>query len=169
MKSGNIVDLKFNPIEDRVMVDRAPAVWNGPHVGKRIAEAFATLAAMPVAGLSRKTGLWPAYPYEFEDILAQQEAEERAPRPGRRPAVSIEQISRMDTALCWPAHYLAKDPAVMRCVNGLARERARGGDSTSAARRWHRFVADARVLQRMHDDGCDTIARGLIRDRVRVF
>lgn len=157
--------LKFNALEDGAMDDRPPSIWNGPHVGKRIADAFETLNAMPTR-LTRKSGLWPAYPYEFEDLLAQQEAEQRSPTP-RRLSPTLEQITRMEAALCWPAHYLAKGPIHMQAVNALARERARGGNSSTLATR--RRGSIARTWQQLHDDGCLHIARGLIRDRVRVF
>ena len=165
MTRDSLADLKFNALEDGALDDRPPAVWNGPHVGRRIADAFETLASTPNR-LARKSGLWPAYPYEFEDLLAQQEAEQLSPRP-RRLAPTLEQITRMEAALCWPAHYLAKRLPEMRAVNALARERARGGDSSTLSRR--RRYHTAREWQQLHDDGCDLIARGLIRDRVRVF
>jgi hypothetical protein len=168
----SLADLKFNPLEDGELDDRPPAVWNGPHVGRRIADAFEALASIP-SHMARKSGLWPAYPYEFEDLLAQQEAEQRTPT-SRRMQPTLEQITRMEAALCWPAHYLAKEPPLsMVAVNALARERARGGDaSTLTRRRALPFIggtSTARQWQILHDDGCDVIARGLIRDRVRVF
>jgi len=162
---ANDADLKFNALEDGELDDRPPSVWNGPHVGRRIADAFVILNAIP-GRMTRKSGLWPSYPYEFEDLLAQQEAEQRSPTP-RRLAPTIEQITRMEAALCWPAHYLGTRPIHMRAVNTLARERARGGDSTTLATR--RRGSTARTWQQLHDAGCDLIARALIRDRVRVF
>jgi len=162
-----IEPLKFNALEDGPMPDdRPPSVWHGPHVGRRIADAFVTLGAMP-ASRNRKSGLWPAYPYEFEDLLAQQEAEQRSPGP-RRISPTIEQITRMEAALCWPAHYLGSRFPNMLAVNTLARERARGGNSTTIAGQ-RRSPYDARTWQRLHDEGCDVIARSLIRERVRVF
>jgi hypothetical protein len=163
--TDSLADLKFNALEDGALDDRPPSVWNGPHVGHRIADAFGTLASVPNPQC-RQWGLWPAYPYEFEDLLAQQEAEQLSPRP-RRLAPTLEQITRMEAALCWPAHYLARQFSRMSAVNALARERARGGDSSTLARR--RRFHTAREWQQLHDDGCDVIARGLIRDRIRVF
>jgi len=159
--------LKYNPIEDGELDDRPPAVWNGPHVGKRIADAFETLAAIPMRqfGSGASRGLWPAYPYEFEDLIAQQEAERITPRPPRL-APTIEMITRMEMALCWPARYLHDRAELMRAVNLLARERSRGGDTSNLERR---SGLDRNTWLQRHGSGCDRIARGLIRDRVMVF
>jgi hypothetical protein len=160
------MNLKYNPLEDGAIDDRPPAVWNGPHVGKRIADAFETLAAVPSRQVGGNSGLWPAYPYEFEDLISQQEAERTTPNPLRRMVPTLEQITRMEMALCWPARYLHHWPDLMRAVNLLAQERSRGGDTSNLERR---YGLDRNTWLQRHGAGCDRIARGLIRDRVMVF
>ncbi|BAR61267.1 hypothetical protein ACVIWV_006008 [Bradyrhizobium diazoefficiens] len=43
--------MKFNPLEDVVMADEAPSIWDGPHVGKRLSEAMQTLRLLPMPGV----------------------------------------------------------------------------------------------------------------------
>ncbi|MCP3478004.1 hypothetical protein NLM33_49010 (plasmid) [Bradyrhizobium sp. CCGUVB1N3] len=43
--------MKFNPLEDMVMDDEAPSIWDGPHVGKRLSEAMQTLRLLPMPGV----------------------------------------------------------------------------------------------------------------------
>ncbi len=95
--------LKFNPLEDVVMEDIAPTTWIGPHVGKRLAEAMKTLRALPMRRIGGLGGAWPAYSYEFEDLLAQQAQGEleKTQRQQNRTRVlpSYADVSRMEVAI----------------------------------------------------------------------
>jgi hypothetical protein len=165
-------DLKFNPLEDVVMEDIAPPTWNGPHAGKRIAEAFATLIQLPTTGLRSASGYWPAYSYEWEDLLAQQEqAEEEKTRERHqqnrsRVSPDIQQVSRMERALYWPVRYLWDAPTLTRAVNAVSFARAIDRDIGWVAKR---HGGNAEVWQQRHWKGCEFIARGLIADKVAVF
>ena len=55
-----------------LVLDELPARWDGPHVGRRLMEAMVTLRALPMGGAVGYKAAWPAYAYEFEDLLAQQ-------------------------------------------------------------------------------------------------
>ena len=165
-------ELKFNPLEDLVMEDIAPATWSGPHVGRRIVDAFVTLMELPTGGARHASGFWPAYSYEWEDLLAQQEqAEEEKARTRHaknrsRLAPAIEQISRMERALYWPASYLWDAPTLMRAVNGASFARAIDRDVEWIARKKGGHPDDWQLCCWR---GCDFIARGLINDKVGVF
>ena len=164
-------DLKFNPLEDVVMDDIAPATWNGPHAGKRIAEAFATLMLLPATG-TRPAGCWPAYSYDWQDLLAQQEqaeeekSRERNAQNRARLSPDLEQVSRMERALYWPMRYLWDAPTLMRAVNACSLARALDREIAWVAKR---HGGDAEDWQLRHWKGCDFIARGLISERVAVF
>jgi hypothetical protein len=56
-----------SPLE---LLDDVPSTWNGPHVGRRLCEAMVTLKDLPM-GRGTATSAWPAYCYEWEDLLAQ--------------------------------------------------------------------------------------------------
>lgn len=60
--------------EDRVpmeLLNVAPPLWTGPHVGRRLTEAMQTLRELPM-GNGGGSSCWPSYCYEWEDLLAQQ-------------------------------------------------------------------------------------------------
>jgi hypothetical protein len=165
-------DLKFNPLEDAVMDDIVPVIWNGPHVGTRVAEAFETLMRLPRGGARPSWGYWPAYRYEWEDMLAQlEQAEEEQARARRiqnrsRTSPDIKQVSRMERALYWPMHYLHHAPMLMRAVNAVAFAHALDRDVVWVARK---RGGDPDLWQRKNWYGCELIARGLVRDKVGVF
>jgi hypothetical protein len=99
--------------EDRVqleLLDETPATWTGPHVGLRLTEAMRTLATLPMGGGSGSS-TWPAYCYEWDDLLAQQaqgELERTQALQNRiRLLPSSREVQRMEAAICWPAEYLA--------------------------------------------------------------
>src|SRR6516165_8085278 len=55
------------------LIDETPPRWDGPHVGRRLMEAMRTLRMLPMPGVTGYRPAWPAYAYEFEDLLAQHE------------------------------------------------------------------------------------------------
>jgi hypothetical protein len=163
-------DLKFNPLDG--IATAPPATWNGAHVGVQLAEAFRTLAAMPACRASA-SGFWPAYTHDWQDLLAQQEAEAddkaraNAQANRIRIAPSIEAVSRMETAIYWPARYLApQSPDMARAVNAVACAIAFERDASWVARR---YGGNVRQWQRDYVDGCIVIAVKLVRDCVAVF
>lgn len=162
--------LKFNPLEDAVMEDIAPTVWDGPHVGKRLAEAMRTLRMLPMhapAGFGRS---WPAYGYEFEDLLAQQEQGEleKTQRMQNRSRLlpSYSDVTRMETAIVWPARYLACADHLVRAVNAVALAHSLERDAGWVAAKRGGYGDTWRAN---HDRGCDIIAGGLRAEMVPVF
>jgi hypothetical protein len=87
-----------------------PERWDGPHVGKRLAEGLRTLALMPLPRGQRPFGShWPAYAHDWADLLAQQEADAEQKQRDQREAnrtrvrpLSVE-IAHMEQAIYWPA------------------------------------------------------------------
>jgi len=165
-------EIKFNPLEDGHMVEVLPTRWHGAHVATRIADAFATLHHLP--GYQRRSGLgyWPSYAYSWEDMLAQlEQAVEEQAREQRmqnrvRVTPDIAAISRMECALYWPMHYLAKQPLLVRAVNAMCFTLAIGRDVVWLARK---RGGEPDLWQRKHWAGCALIASGLTRDKVGVF
>jgi hypothetical protein len=164
--------IRFNPLEDAVMVEVLPSAWNGPHVSVRIADAFNTLSRLPSASRRTALGFWPAYEYSWQDTLAQleqaaeEQARERRIRNRVRITPDIAEVSRMERAIYWPAHYLGGMPMLARAVNSMAFAHAIGRDVTWLARK---RGGDPNLWQRSHWAGCALIARGLGRDKVGVF
>jgi len=92
--------------------DVIPDAWDGPHAGRRLVDAFATLRSLPVRRVGTRSGFWPDYLYEWADLLAQQESgvidtefEERRRRLQQYKPSTVE-ISRMEGAIRWPAKYV---------------------------------------------------------------
>jgi hypothetical protein len=142
-------------------------------VGVRLIEGLRVLSRMPPVRGPRPFGnSWPAHAYEWEDLLAQQQADEEQKRQEQRAQnyVRIQptaaEITRMEQAIAWPGHYLLGHPQLLRTVSVVAICRARHRDIRHAARRL-RLPFDL-VCER-NRDGLDMIAAGLRREGVRVF
>ena len=83
----------------------------------------------------------------------------------RIPPTAIE-VGNMETAIVWPARYLAARPLIVCVVHQVAAGRARGVEMEAIARRTRRRAATVRAMNRA---GLDLIADGLRRDGVAVF
>ncbi|MCA1524328.1 hypothetical protein [Bradyrhizobium yuanmingense] len=162
--------LKFNPLEDAVMEDIAPSVWSGPHVGRRLAEAMRTLRLIPMRTVAGYGAAWPAYSYEFEDLIAQHEQGEleKTMRMQNRTRLlpSFADVTRMETAICWPARYLIGQMHLLRAVNCVALAHSLERDAGWVAVKRGGYADTWRAN---HDRGCDVIADGLRGEFVPVF
>ncbi|KRQ99255.1 hypothetical protein [Bradyrhizobium valentinum] len=163
-------DIKFNPLEDAVMEDIAPSTWNGPHVGKRLAEAMRTLRTLPVGAGGGSGNAWPPYCYEFDDLVAQKEQGEleQTQKIQNRVRVmpSLSDVSRMEIAIFWPAQFLGHRPELMTAVNAVALAHSMERDAGWVTRKRGGYADTWRAR---HDAGCVVIADGLHFDRVPVF
>ena len=164
-KKLEVVDnIRWNPLEghcDEVV----PFKWDASHVGVRLADAFETLAAMPGNRGPRAFGSgWPAYAHEFEDLVARAALEQKSKQFTRR-RVSLLEATRMERALCWPAHYIRLE---MYCeaVNRVSMAHAFGRDCRDVAAK---HGLEATTWLRRFEQGCEWIANGLNKDRVTVF
>jgi hypothetical protein len=168
---------KWNPLESiGAAPEWIPPLWDGPHAGLRLIEAFKILARMPARrGPIFKSGYWPSAPMEWIDIVAKEheypndldQAREAALQWSRtRNRCSAEEVGRMEAAIAWPARYLNHRPLVMRVVQSVAQLRSIGHESDKIARRLHKPAATVRRTNRA---GLDAIAAGLRRDGVAVF
>jgi hypothetical protein len=72
----------------------------------------------------------------------------------------------METAIVWPARYLAHVPQLLRTVQVVALSRARDRDIAHAARK---LGLPGRLARRWNGEGLSLIAAGLRRDAVAVF
>lgn len=163
--------LKFNPLEDWAMDDIAPSTWDGPHVGRRLMEAMRILRMLPADVMRGYSAAWPAYGYEFEDLLAQQEQGEleRTQRIQNRTRIlpSYQDVTRMEQAICWPAQFLRENAEYLRrAVNAVALAHSLDRDAGWVAAK-HGGYADTWRFN--HDRGCDIIASGLRRELAPVF
>lgn len=115
---------------------------------------------------------WPNYLHDWEDALAQQDADaqrleeiERAKNRVRIQPTAVE-ISVMEIAIAWPARYLARYPHMARTVGHVALGRSMERDIEVIAKRLRLTPYLARQWNRC---GLDLIASGLRHDRVGVF
>jgi hypothetical protein len=83
-----------------------------------------------------------------------------------KPRPSSIEITRMETAIVWPARYLGHAPQLLRTVQAVAVARARDHDTAHAARK---LGLPGRLARRWNCEGLDLIAAGLRRDAVAVF
>jgi hypothetical protein len=148
-----------------------PSVWSGPHVALRLTEGFTTLRLLPMRDKTGARSAWPAYLHEFEDLLAQQEQGEleRTMQQQNRTRVSpsVQEIARMEQVTYWPTRYLwALHPQLCEAVNAVTLAHALGLDAGWVTRKRGGYADTWRAR---HDQGCEIIAAGLIRDRVSVF
>ena len=154
----------FDPLDD------APAAWSGPHVGRRLTEAMRTLRALPIPTGIGYRAAWPAYAYEFEDLLAQHEQGEleRTQQQQNRTRLlpSYTEVSRMEIAICWPAQFLARSTHLVCAVNAVALAHSLDRDAgwVAASRGGY-----ADTWRERHDQGCEIIAAGLRGGLVPVF
>lgn len=168
--------------EGMALEDYVPPVWDGPHVGKRLIEAWGVLRRVPWQyGPAGCATAWPAYAYEFGDLNAQEGADlddkdrKRQDRNRVRALPSAAEITHMETAIGWAARYLAPiDQAerrgaalsVARCVGMVAMWRSAERESEWIARKLRLHPS---TLRRRNRRGLDLIAIGLRCDGVTVF
>jgi hypothetical protein len=111
-------------------------------------------------------------PYDWADLLAQQEADaeqkqldqREANRTRLRPS-SIE-IAHMEQSIRWPLIYLREIPQLVRTVQAVAVARSRDRNMEDAARR---LQLPGRLVRRWNGEGLSMIAIGLRHDRTRIF
>ena len=62
---------EWHPLDHTPVPDYHPPQWDGPHVGKRLAEALRTLGHMPINGYPAGfTNSWPPILHEYSDRAA---------------------------------------------------------------------------------------------------
>ena len=148
-----------------------PPIWNGPHVAMRLTEGFATFRAMPLGDKGGAASAWPAYMYEWEDLIAQQaqgELEHTMKIQNRtRVSPSMREITRAIEVCYWPMKYLsAKYPQLCEAVNAVALAYSLDRDAGWVTRKRGGY---ADTWRERHDRGCELIAYGLVKDRASVF
>jgi hypothetical protein len=165
---------EWHPLDHKPAPEYIPPCWIGPHVGVRLVEGFRVLQRLQMNGHPRAFGNgWPAYQREFTDLV--QYADDEEWKADRRAEVrhswahvvpsSIE-IELMERVIVWPARYLAGTPQLLRTVGVGVVMKARHRSLRAVARRLN---TPGRLCRRWFHEGLDLIARGLIRDEVRVF
>ena len=165
-------DLTIEPFDPLDVVDELPPVWNGPHVGLRLVEGFETLRALPLGDhAGSAASAWPAYTYEWEDLLAQHKQGElertMAAQNRTRLSPSMRDITRAIEACYWPTRFLyGVQPQLCEAVNAVAFAHALGFDADWVTRKRGGYADTWRAR---HDHGCEIIADGLTAARVTVF
>jgi hypothetical protein len=165
---------EWSPLDGTAPPPYVPPNWDGVHTGVRLIEAFQILARVVMTrGPQGYGSAWPSFAREFEDVAQyaddpawKQEQREELHWRWRRVIPSAHEIMIMETAIRWPAIYLAAVPQLLRTVQCAALVRSRGRSLHFAARR---LKLPPRVCRRWNRDGLDRIAAGLRRDRVAVF
>ncbi|MBR0900985.1 hypothetical protein JQ616_39020 [Bradyrhizobium tropiciagri] len=164
----NLCAVQFDPLFE---VPELPPNWNGPHVGTRITEGFATLRLMPGGVCMGLRSAWPQYAYEFSDLIAQQEQGEleRTMAIQNRTLItpSAREVEHALNATYWPVKYLhVVKPELCKSVNAVALAHALERDAAWVARVRGGY---ADTWRERHDRGCEIIAVGLAADRLPVF
>jgi hypothetical protein len=171
---AKLVEPEWHPLDGNGSApEYIPPEWDGPHVGLRLCDAFKTLTMMPDRGASirSKSGFWPEYYYEWEDLLAQKTADvatqedDASDRNRTRVRPSAQEISRMEMAISWPGRYVT-DPETARIVQRVALARSRDLDMSHVARKMRVGAEHVRVGNGL---GLAAIAFGLRHNGVHVF
>jgi hypothetical protein len=156
--------MELDPLDD------APAVWSGPHVSRRLTEAMRTLRMVTIPGVSGYRPGWPAYSYEWDDLVAQhkQGELERTQQLQNRTRLlpSLVEVSRMEIVIVWPAQFLARSLSIVVAVNAVAFAHALDRDSGWVAAKRGGYPD---TWRQRHDQGCEIIASRLREGRVPVF
>jgi hypothetical protein len=152
------------------LLDDAPSMWSGPHVGRRLTEAMRTLRLLPVPTIAGFRPAWPAYSYEWDDLVAQEQQGEleRTQQLQNRTKLlpSLVEITRMEIVIVWPAEFLARSLHIVVAVNAVALAHALDRDSGWVAARRGGY---ADTWRQRHDQGCEIIAGRLREELVPVF
>jgi hypothetical protein len=162
-----LITERIEPLE---ILDELPVRWDGPHVGRRLMEAMQTLRLMPMGGAIGYRPAWPAYAYEFDDLIAQHEQGElertQAIQNRTRTMPTLRAITAMERALIWPASYLARSPRIAQATNCVALAHALDRDVGWVAAKRGGY---ADMWRQRHDRGCEIIASRLREKRVSIF
>jgi hypothetical protein len=101
----------WHPLSILPAPNYVPAQWDGPHVGRRLSEAFRTLSLMPIG--TRPPAFhsaWPGCAQEEIDYFAARVDGDAAAIEADRNRVKLVpteiEIQHMEAAIVWPAHYL---------------------------------------------------------------
>ena len=155
-----------HPFRQELEAKYVPDNWTDAHVMARMIEAAKVCRAMPMQNISpaEGAGFWPRYPYEWEDLLAQEENVDLDPLPERyRP--SAEEISKMNEAIGWPLKYLFELPHYAKAATSFAMGKACGMAERRIAKRegMSRHTLRSRAML-----SYGRIAAGLNKDQVTV-
>ena len=161
--------LQFAPLSDFNLLDEdhPPPKWCGDWVSRRWVEGLKTLRLIPLKAAPRGfDNAWPAYAYEWEDLIAQQEHGELEPTQHGQNRVRLQPSYRQETmceaVISWPL-YLAHLEPVLLAFNRVGWAYACERDATFVASR-HGGCALARYTK-----GCALVSDRLRVDRVPVF
>jgi hypothetical protein len=170
--SDEVLD-DWHPLSGLPAPEYIPPEWDGPHVGKRLAEALRTLSRTSIRNGSPSAfgNSWPEYQIEWTDQLArlegdqEQQAQDAAAKNWTRVIPTSIEIAQMETAIVWPGRYLCELPQLLRVVGAVAQGKAHHRPLAWVA---GRLNFPGRHIRRWNNEGLDLIAEGLIRDSVAV-
>jgi hypothetical protein len=135
--------------------------WDGPHFGKRLAEALRTLRHMPMNGYPAGfTNSWPVILHEYSDRAGCEDdpvwkAERAAESNWTRPRPSLDR----DRA----------DGNGDRLAGALPGSRPAAVSHGEGCGAWRKLGLPGRLARRWNREGLDLIAAGPRRDAVAVF
>ena len=150
--------------------DHTPLKWCGDWVSRRWIDGLKTLRLIPLKGAPRGFGnAWPAYAYEWEDLIAQQEQGElettQHEQNRLRLQPSYRQVTMCEAVISWPL-YLADLEPVLLAFNRVGWAYACERDATFVASR-HGGCAETHLAR--YTKGFALVADRLRVDRVPVF
>lgn len=155
-----------HPFRMELEAKHIPSKWTDTYVLDRMIEAARVCRALPMRNLfpDEGAGFWPRYPYEWKDLLAQEENVDLDPLPARyRP--SAEEISKMNEAIAWPLRYLFERPQHARAATSYSMGKACGIAEQRIAKRegMSRYTLRSRAMVSF-----GLIADGLNKDQVTI-
>ncbi len=159
---------QWHPLDGVPAPEYVPPQWDGVHVGLRMIEGFKVLNRMPMGMRGgRLSGYWPEYWPDWSDLNSRKQGPDgqAIEVPPVRVRPSVNDITRMEQVIVWPARYIRHD-GVRWMVQRVCFLRSRDIDIKRIAEYMRRPVAQVRQMNRI---GLDQIAAGLRRDAVVVF
>jgi len=164
--------LQFAPRSDFNLLDEdhPPPKWCGDWVSRRWVDGLKTLRLIPLKGAPRGfENAWPAYAYEWKDLIAQQEQGELEATQQEQNRVRLQpsyrQVTMCEAVISWPL-YLADLEPVLLAFNRVGWAYACERDATFVASR-HGGCAETHLAR--YTKGCALVADRLRVDRVPVF
>lgn len=147
--------------------DGPPPQWTADWVAARLVEAYAVLARLPMRTRPAEFGtIWPAYPYERADEWERWRSGSASADFQRGPrGAALDEITRMEQAIHWPAEHLNNDAMAARCVLTWAQRTMLEKRERLPPRK---LGASRSVLWRARARGLQVITAGLIKARVPV-
>jgi hypothetical protein len=165
--------LRSTPLPDFNLLDEdhPPPKWCGDWVSRRWVEGLKTLRLIPFKGAPPGFGkAWPAYAYEWQDLIAQQQQGELQATQHEQNRVRLQpsyrQVTMCEAVISWPL-YLADLEPVLLAFNRVGWAYACERDATFVVASRYGGCAETHLAR--YVKGCTLISDKLRGYRIPVF